>query len=430
MTKELVVNLETQIGLFKGNFKEIKQDLTMMVSQYDGLVYSEDNEKMAREDAAQLRKLRKAIDEKRISTKKEYMKPAELFDEQCKELLGVVDLTIEPIAKQCDEFDKKRRGIKKEAIFKYFQDNITGLEEYAMFTDVFTDQMLNVNYSIKQYKLDINNYVTKIQTDVKTLEDTESEFAWKALEDYKKNKDLAAAFKTITLLEEQKRAILEKERREREEIERKKEEERRIQAEAERRARERIEQERIEAERARVREEERKKAEAERLVREEAERVERERILAEQKAEFERLEAERKERERLEREEIEKERKRLEAERVEREIIEAEQRLKREEEMRKENERLQAEIAKEKARIKAERIQREQQIARAAEEERVKLEAERKEQEENDQIINEMLGVDTTRYRMIVLGMTKSQSIHLTGIVKSLGHKFRGEVDV
>lgn len=175
------------------------------------------------------------------------------------------------------------------------------------------------------------------------------------------------------------------------------EQEEKARLEAERLAAEKAEQERIEAERLAAEKAEQERLEAERLAAEKAEqeRLEQERLeqerLAREQAERERIEreeAERREQERLAAEQAEKER--LEKERLEAELLEQE-RLAREkaEQERLEQERLAREQAEregqERARLEAERLEQERQAALAKEEEERKArEAEklRREREE------------------------------------------------
>lgn len=191
---------------------------------------------------------------------------------------------------------------------------------------------------------------------------------------------------------------LEAEKAEQERLAREKaEQEEKARLEAERFAAEKVEQERIEAERLAAEKAEQERLEAERLAAEKAEqeRLEQERLeqerLAREQAERERIEreeAERREQERLAAEQAEKER--LEKERLEAERLEQE-RLAREkaEQERLEQERLAREQAEreaqEQARLEAERLEQERQAALAKEEEERKArEAERlrREQEE------------------------------------------------
>jgi hypothetical protein len=181
------------------------------------------------------------------------------------------------------------------------------------------------------------------------------------------------------------------------------EQEEKARLEAERLAAEKAEQERLEAERLAAEKAEQERIEAERLAAEKAEqerleqeRLEQERLeqerLAKEQAERERIEreeAERREQERLAAEQAEKER--LEKERLEAERLEQE-RLAREkaEQERLEQERLAREQAEkeaqEQARLEAERLEQERQAALAKEEEERKArEAEklRREQEED-----------------------------------------------
>lgn len=149
--------------------------------------------------------------------------------------------------------------------------------------------------------------------------------------------------------------------------------------EAERLAAEKAEQERLEAE----------KAEQERLAREKAEQEEKARLeaerLAAEKAEQERIEAERLAAEKAEQERLEQER--LEQERLAREQAERE-RIEREEAERREQERLAAEQAEkerlEKERLEAERLEQERLAREKAEQERLEQERLAREQAERE----------------------------------------------
>lgn len=164
--------------------------------------------------------------------------------------------------------------------------------------------------------------------------------------------------------------------------------------EAERLAAEKAEQERLEAEKAeqerlareKAEQEEKARLEAERLAAEKAEqeRIEAERLAAE-KAEQERLEAERLAAEKAEQERLEQER--LEQERLAREQAERE-RIEREEAERREQERLAAEQAEkerlEKERLEAERLEQERLAREKAEQERLEQERLAREQAERE----------------------------------------------
>ena len=164
--------------------------------------------------------------------------------------------------------------------------------------------------------------------------------------------------------------------------------------EAERLSAEKAEQERLEAEKAeqerlakeKAEQEEKARLEAERLAAEKAEqeRIEDERLAAE-KAEQERLEAERLAAEKAEQERLEQER--LEQERLAREQAERE-RIEREEAERREQERLAAEQAEkerlEKERLEAERLEQERLAREKAEQERLEQERLAREQAERE----------------------------------------------
>ena len=69
--KSVSVDLPQEIE----NLEQLKAELTPRLEKYNNLVVTEDSIKAAKDDKANLNKLRKAIEEQRISIKKQYLEP-------------------------------------------------------------------------------------------------------------------------------------------------------------------------------------------------------------------------------------------------------------------------------------------------------------------------------------------------------------------
>lgn len=315
---EISVVVEQTTGLVTANFEEVKNQLYVQMDAYRNVVYTEETVKSAKEDVSMLRKVRKAIDDKRKEVKKAQMIPYEEFEQKAKELIQIIDDVINPISDQVETFEIKRKEERLAGIKKYFTEKVAGFEKYISFNDVFVDSMLNVSTTAKSIKETFDAAIENVKKDVETIQSMKSEIEVKVLDKYSETKSLSNCINMITEHEKMKAEILAKQEQERKVAEEKRLAEEKMRAEIEAKMRAEAEEKKIQEAIEKAKEEERRKVEQEMAiqkakedeeirVREEAERVEREK-----QAELDRIEAERIEKERIEKEVAEK----LEVERL------------------------------------------------------------------------------------------------------------------
>ncbi len=305
---QIVIN-ETP-AVISDNFVEVKESLSTMMKAYEGLTYTDDTVADARKDVATLRKIRKALDDKRKEVKKAHMIPYEEFEAKAKELCEIIDNAINPINKQIDEYSERKKAEKKTKIQEYFNDQIGDID-CLTFEDVFNPTWIsNMATTMKSIKIEIDDRINTVMQDINAIKAFGSEVEEKALASYKATKKLADAITIINDYEKQKAAILaQEEARRKAEEERKRQEEIRHKQEEERKSRE--------VEEARIREEERRKQEEEHKRQEEIER-----IRAEERAKVQKELAEKQYKERVEREEQERIEREKDAE-LTREVVKA-----------------------------------------------------------------------------------------------------------
>jgi hypothetical protein len=316
---EISVIVEQTQGLVTANFEEVKKQLYIQMDEYRNVVYTEDTAKSAKEDVANLRKVRKAIEDKRKEVKKAQMIPYEEFEQKAKELIQIIDDVINPISEQVSVFEEKRKQERLDGIKKYFSEKSADVSRFISFEDVFIDTMLNSTTTAKSIKQSFDNAIEVVAKDVETIKSMKSEIEGKVLDRYSESKSLSACVNMITEHERMKAEIIAKQEQERKLAEEKRIAEEKMRAEIEAKMRAEAEEKKIQDAIEKAKEEERRKVEAEqavlrakeeeeRRIKEEAERIEREK-----QAELDRIE-----RERIEKEELE----RLEAERIEKERLE------------------------------------------------------------------------------------------------------------
>lgn len=270
MGNELEVKVKQELGKISFNFIEIKDNLSAMMQLYKDAKFTEETSTVAKKEAATLKKIKKALSDRRIEVKKECMKPYDDFEAKVKELTALIDEPIELIESQVQVFEEKKKAEKKQKIQDSYNELIGEMGEYLPFLKIYDSKWENTSVSMKSIKDEIEQAVSSVEMAVATIQGMNSEVMPKALEQYKKDLSLANAITYINKHEQMKADILAKEEQKRKEEEERKRiaEENRIKADERQRV---IEEERKRvAEENRIREEERKKiAEEERIKEEE-----------------------------------------------------------------------------------------------------------------------------------------------------------------
>lgn len=247
------MNLELSMipksGVISTNFEEIKEKLEKEMSTYKTMRVTVDNKKEAKEDMADLRKLKKKLNDRKKEVKEEYMKPYLEVEDGVKQIISIIDGAINFLDGQVAELEEQRVLERKTEITKVYDELVEEeLLDYMPLERIWNDKWTNATTTMKSIREDINGFVTKVRTDIATIKAMQSDKTERALYYYMETNDLASSIQMITRYEQEKANILKK--KEQEEQERR---ERELEKE-----RERVREE----ERRRIREEEEIKAEA------------------------------------------------------------------------------------------------------------------------------------------------------------------------
>ena len=101
---ELTLRINQNPGSIELNFDELEAQLDNKLAEYKGAVFTEDSKTYAKKEVANLRKLKKDIDDARKAVKKKWMEPYDSFDDRMKKLMKKVDEPINLINEQVEEF--------------------------------------------------------------------------------------------------------------------------------------------------------------------------------------------------------------------------------------------------------------------------------------------------------------------------------------
>lgn len=184
------------------NFEDLKKALAERMELYRGLVVTEDGIKAAKQDRADLNKLREAIEAKRKEVKKACMAPYTQFEGRVKELVQLVDAPIGAIDGQLKEYEEKRRAEKQTEIAAIYEETVGELKGILPFQRLWRDEWYNTTWSMKKIREAIVAAVEKAASDLDVLSTVESEFSEAVRLKYLEDLDLNAALAERARLQE------------------------------------------------------------------------------------------------------------------------------------------------------------------------------------------------------------------------------------
>lgn len=233
--QEINLLVEQKDGSIETNFEEIKVALAAGLEEYKGMVFTAESQPEAKRTVASLRKLKKAMNDRRIEIKKTFMAPYTNFEAQVKELDKLIDEPIDFISGQIEEFERRRVEAKKAMICEIYTGIMAEhgtVMEYLPLDRIYDSRWENSTTTQKAIIEAITAHVEHVEKDLDTIRAMESEFEDKGLAKYKATLELSDAIATMNQYQKQKEEIL---RRQAEEEQRKAEEEARRAAEEEQR---------------------------------------------------------------------------------------------------------------------------------------------------------------------------------------------------
>lgn len=228
---ELLVKVEQRPGEIKSNLDDLAAALTNQMQAYEGLEVTEDNIPERKNDLATLRKMSKAIDDRRKEVKKSWDAPLKEFEAKVKDVTGIIDKQIIRIDGDIKEFDRKRVAEKQEKIKALYEEEIGEYADYLPLSVIKSSKWDNKTCGETEIRSDLQEMVLKVKSDLSAIKALNSEFEEKLLNAYKASgNQLSVAIKKHTDYTEAKiateKAFKEaQERKEREEAERRAREE-------------------------------------------------------------------------------------------------------------------------------------------------------------------------------------------------------------
>lgn len=193
----------------EANFEELKKDLQEKVSKYENMIYNDNEIAQAKKDRADLNKLKKAINDKRIAMEKEYMQPFNEFKAKVNEILALLDKPILAIDMQVKNYEAQLVEAKKQWIEATFKQKCPFAFDWLKLEQIYNSKWLNSSFSKNAIEEEMDLSFSMIETELKNIDTLD--YKEQALEVYKETLSLSMALDKVKqikdldkILEEQK----------------------------------------------------------------------------------------------------------------------------------------------------------------------------------------------------------------------------------
>lgn len=198
---ELKINEMQELKPINFNYEEIKQELGIQLQKYKNIVFEENDIQEAKKTRADLNRLKKQVNDKKIEVKNEFIKPYTDFETKIKEIISMIDEPCSEIDKQIKVFEEKQKEIKKEEIKKIYEENIKDLKEMLPLPKIWNEKWVNSTYKIRDIELEILGILNKVKTDLEVIENMKSEFEVQLKDKYLLTLDLTSVMQEKSRLE-------------------------------------------------------------------------------------------------------------------------------------------------------------------------------------------------------------------------------------
>jgi len=196
---------DLSIGNITDNYEIVKKNLDEQLAQYKDFVVSESNLKEAKEKRANLNKAKKLIDDKRKEYKKQWEEPFMPYEEKSKNLIKMIDKVGGKIDESIKKFEEQEKERTKQEIECYF-NSVNKFPDILSFHKIFNESWTNKTSKKENIQQEINIFISKIDNDLKAMENIKSDANYPLLLDkYKETYDLSQVLLYKTQLEEQER---------------------------------------------------------------------------------------------------------------------------------------------------------------------------------------------------------------------------------
>lgn len=177
-------------GAIAFNYDELKAEIEEKAKIYETLVYTDENMAEAKQDKANLNKLKKALNDERIKQEKLFMEPFADFKAKVAEIISIIDKPVGIIDRQLKEYENAEKSRKQAKIDAIWQEQ--NHPQWLSLAQIESEKWLNKSTSEKAIREEMAATLARIESEITTIQSMQA-FSFEALEAYKGCLDLGRA---------------------------------------------------------------------------------------------------------------------------------------------------------------------------------------------------------------------------------------------
>lgn len=191
MTTDLAAELPQKITF---NFDELKTGLAQRLEHYNNLVVTEDAIKEAKDDRANLRKLKDAIETRRKEVKKQCEQPYKAFEAQVKELTALIDKPVAAIDGQIRAFEEQERQKKYGEVAAAYAEIVPeNLRDIIPLDRILDQKWLNKSTTMKSVRAALEDKAKRVNVDMTLIDGVNPKYMAAVRTMYIETLDITAA---------------------------------------------------------------------------------------------------------------------------------------------------------------------------------------------------------------------------------------------
>ena len=199
------LQIQTQeLAPIQANLAQIKEYVGGVVAKYQGATYSDDQIKLAKQDRADLKRLKEDIETKRKAVKAKWNEPYFAFEREIKSITALIDTPVELIDSQVKDYEQRKRAERRGKLAYEF-DKWNPLGQLLNFDNVLKDEWLKLSITDSKAKAELAYRLEQISKDIALLENTlEPDFRTECLSAYTTTFDVSTALARQSFLKAEK----------------------------------------------------------------------------------------------------------------------------------------------------------------------------------------------------------------------------------
>lgn len=198
IAKEKGVSYKVGIVKFKG-YEKVKKEALALAERIKLTEVTEENIQLVKKELAKVNKGINEIEDVRKLIKKELLIPYTVFEEQVKEIVGIVKEADLLVRNQVRELEEMEREQKRQLIENMFNDKIKHYEFAALvpFTAFLKPNMINKSTSINSVEIELSTWLNERANDIDVINTMEHRD--ELMVEYLKAFNLANAISTVNV---------------------------------------------------------------------------------------------------------------------------------------------------------------------------------------------------------------------------------------